>query len=47
MELLAGQPVRKGNKWAPSADKIIKEQRDREIKLARHADEAEVHDSRD
>jgi transposase len=40
MELQAGQPVRKGNKRGPAYAYNIKELRDREIELARHAEQA-------
>lgn len=40
MELQAGQPVRKGNKRGPAYAYNIKELRDREIELARHAEHA-------
>ena len=40
MQLQAGQPVRKGNKRGPAYAYNIKELRDREIELARHAEEA-------
>jgi transposase len=40
MELQAGQPVRKGNKRGPAYAYNIKELRDREIDLARHAEQA-------
>lgn len=39
MELQAGQPVRKGNKRGAAYAYNIKELRDQEIKLARHAEE--------
>jgi transposase len=40
MELQAGQPVRKGNKRGVAYAYNIKELRDREIELARHAEQA-------
>src|SRR5436305_10130227 len=40
MELQAGQPVRKGNKRDAAYAYNIKELRDREIELARHAEQA-------
>jgi len=40
MELQAGQPVRKGNKPGPAHAYNIKELRDREIELARYAEQA-------
>jgi len=40
MELQAGHPVRKGNKRGPAYAYSIKELRDREIELARHAEQA-------
>ena len=40
MELQAGQPVRKGNKRGAAYTYNIKELRDREIELARHAEQA-------
>ena len=40
MELQAGQPVRKGNKRGAAYAYNIKELRDREIELARHAEQA-------
>src|SRR5215208_5824994 len=40
MELQAGQPVRKGNKRGPAYAYNVKELRDREIELARHAEQA-------
>jgi transposase len=40
MELQAGQPVRKGNKRGAAYAYNIKELRDREIELARHAEKA-------
>lgn len=40
MELKAGQPVRKGNKPGAAYAYNIKELRDREIELARHAEQA-------
>jgi transposase len=40
MELQAGQPVRKGNKPGAAYAYNIKELRDREIELARHAEQA-------
>jgi len=39
MELQAGQPVRKGNKRGAAYAYNIKELRDREIELARHAEQ--------
>jgi len=40
MELQAGQPARKGNKRGAAYTYNIKELRDREIELARHAEQA-------
>ena len=40
MELQAGQPARKGNKRGPAYAYNVKELRDREIELARHAEQA-------
>jgi hypothetical protein len=40
MELQAGQPTRKGNKRGAAYAYNIKELRDREIELARHAEQA-------
>ena len=40
IELQAGQPARKGNKRGPAYAYNIKELRDREIELARHAEQA-------
>jgi hypothetical protein len=40
MELQAGQPARKGNKRGATYAYNIKELRDREIELARHAEQA-------
>ena len=40
MELQAGQPARKGNKRGVAYAYNIKELRDREIELARHAEQA-------
>ena len=40
MELQAGQPARKGNKRGAAYTYNIKELRDREIDLARHAEQA-------
>ena len=40
MELQAGQPARKGNKRGPAYAYNIKALRDREVELARHAEEA-------
>ena len=40
MELQAGQPARKGNKPGAAYAYNIKELRDREIELARHAEQA-------
>ena len=40
MELQAGQPVRKENKRGPAYAYNVKELRDREIELARHAEQA-------
>lgn len=40
VELQAGQPVSNGNKRGPAYAYNIKERRDREIELARHAEQA-------
>ena len=40
MELQAGQPMRKGNKRGPAYAYNVKELRDREIDIARHAEQA-------
>src|SRR5437016_123052 len=40
MELQAGQPARKGNKRGPAYAYNVKALRDREIELARHAEQA-------
>jgi transposase len=40
MELQAGQPARKGNKRGPAYAYNVKALRDREVELARHAEEA-------
>ena len=40
MELQAGQPTRKGNKRGAAYAYNVKELRDREIELARHAEQA-------
>ena len=43
MELQAGQPARKGNKRGAAYAYNVKELRDREIELARHAEQAYEH----
>lgn len=40
MELQAGQPAKKGNKRGPAYAYNVKELRDREIEVARHAEQA-------